>query len=60
MKKENRMDDKAKSPDPDDLTSEAPVPPPERRPPAEGREPAKDAVPGQPGDVSAPHIPPAD
>ncbi len=55
MKKENRLSDRTRSPEPDDLTREAPP-----RPPAT---PRPDGVPDDrrrsPNpDVSAPHVPP--
>jgi hypothetical protein len=49
MKKENRMDDKAKAPDPDDLSSELPPDPKDDRTKRDSRKPE---------DRSAPHVPP--
>jgi hypothetical protein len=63
MKKENRMDDRAKAPDPDDLSSEWP----RDALRASGATRAQGQVRRDPGDspgpnpdVSAPHIPPLD
>lgn len=60
MRKENRMDDKAKAPDPDDLTRETPPEPPEitRREPKDPREDEGYKAPRDNPDSSAPHLPP--
>jgi len=56
MKKENRMDPMAKSPDPDDLTSLDPAPPSSQRTPESASSADRRANP----DVSEPHLPPPD
>jgi hypothetical protein len=57
MKRSNLMDDKAKAPDPDDLTSE--LPSPAHRSEARNHDSGRRETRPNP-DASAPHIPPPD
>ena len=55
MKRENRLDPKTRSPEPDDLSNDAPILPPSHRP-ADRPSSAARTNP----DVSEPHVPPPD